>query len=475
MSSPKSSFCFCLFVLLLAAKYAVEARNRNTLSNIYEANLRQGNPPHQHQHQIQFHRRAKNDSEDEDDNDCSVELSRDGMSRADVKRSAVAATLSSLVYKLLKNPLAADDPRYVEVFRGQDRRGIFYESGIDAVYAARIRNEYCVAAFRGTYNRQDDPRKDWESNFDIEPVEFSMEDVSEKEKKSDADADSMCDMHSGYHNSYFNFEYRLSVEDFLQTCSEKCPECDVVLTGHSQGGGIAEVAALYYKKARASPPDNLYVITFGAPQGLGAGCAPLFAREERCRFYRYIMTVEGTFGRGLVYDPVPMVSPRYTLGDFDNDGILDESESSDSYARHGGLAYLGHEIFLNDDHSSALALGPFDGHYNVGSTKYDLTLASHQGVRYMDVLVEQSQGIFLGSEKYYDRDDYDCYLPTDGFPLGARCNKDESDLHCASGVSECERGFWLWSENTCQFIDGVEGAAWDRFCHRRPPQWTMVP
>ena len=64
------------------------------------------------------------------------------------------------------------------------------------------------------------------------------------------------------------------MEDFLQNCIEECPECDVVLTGHSQGGGIAEVAALYYKKARASPPDNLYVITFAA------GCIPLFAKEE---------------------------------------------------------------------------------------------------------------------------------------------------------------------------------------------------
>ena len=108
-------------------------------------------------------------------------------------------------------------------------------------------------------------------------------------------------------------------------------------------------------------PENLYVIIFGAPQALGAGCLSLFEKEERCRMFRYVMTMEGTFGTGIVYDPIPMIYPRI-LGDLDNDGVVNTSFLSDTYARHGGLAFLGYEMFLNADDPSSLTLGPFDGH-----------------------------------------------------------------------------------------------------------------
>ena len=438
-----------------------EPTSNGTEKTTHSTNLRHNN--NNNGSRTQFHRHAAESKEENNINDCSIEMSRDGMPPADVKRSSVAAKLSFLVYDLDDAPAVAN-----ELFDGQDFRGVLYESGIDAVYTARIGNEFCVAAFRGTKMKQDDGMKDIESNSDIDPIEFEMGDTSKKEKKGGIDA-ALCDTHSGFHSSYFDFDYRLSVEDFLETCREECPECDVVLTGHSQGGGIAEIAALQYKKSMNSTPDNLYVITFGAPQALGAGCLPLFANEERCRIFRYAMTAEGPWGRGLIYDPIPMICPR-GLGDFDNDGVIDPTLSSDSYARYGGLAFLGHELFLYAGNPSALTLGPFDGHYIVGTSKYDLSFGSH-GIRlYMSILDGQIQSL-------YTENNDECYLPTNGFSLGSLCNKDESDFHCVEGFSECKRNGWFWgSENTCQAIGGSSSSVNTHpLCQKRPLQWTMVP
>ena len=223
----KSLVWYFLFLPVLVA------RNKVTAELSYTTNLRHGNPPLAQQ----FHRHVKSEGQGSD-NDCSVELSRDGMSPAAVKRSFVAAKLSSLVYDLYNFPDAAGQPAYAGLFLGQIQRGVYYEAGIDAVYTIRIRNEYCVAAFRGTLDMNNFNRLDLESNFDVDPVEFQMtqeEEDSKKDSKKGSDA-AMCDIHSGYYESYWNFEYRLSVEDFLQTCSEECPDCQVILTGHSQGG-----------------------------------------------------------------------------------------------------------------------------------------------------------------------------------------------------------------------------------------------
>jgi len=271
--SLKLSLRNSLLLLLLTATDAVVARRTNEPSNIHEKNTYNTNLRHSNLIEQQFHRRVKNkkkdkdeyedeiedeiedkdedEYEDEDNDDCSIELTRDGMSPADVKRSSVAVKLSYLAYKLDEFPEFDEEPAYAELFYGQEERGVFYESGIDAVYTTRIRNEFCVAVFRGTEHNRDD----WDSNFEIDAVEFEMENASGKDKKASTDA--VCDVRSGYHDSYSNFKYRSGVESFLQTCREECPECDIVLTGHSQGGGIAEVAALYYKRLTASNPKKI--------------------------------------------------------------------------------------------------------------------------------------------------------------------------------------------------------------------------
>ena len=92
---------------------------------------------------------GSNDNEDISSNSsscCSTAiLELGGIPSKDVKRSAVAAILSELILDLHKDD---NDPNLADAYGYKD--GIYYESGVDAVYTARVKNEYCVAVFRGT-------------------------------------------------------------------------------------------------------------------------------------------------------------------------------------------------------------------------------------------------------------------------------------------------------------------------------------
>ena len=96
--------------------------------------------------------------------------------------------------------------------------------------------------------------EDWLSNFDIDPIEFRSEDNN-------------CNIHQGYYDAYYNFGYRPQIESFLDKCINECSttnsnssddRCEVVLSGHSQGGAIAEIAGFYLKdRYRLKPNSNI--------------------------------------------------------------------------------------------------------------------------------------------------------------------------------------------------------------------------
>jgi len=122
--------------------------------------------------------------------------------------------------------------------------GIYLESGTDAVHLARVGDEYCAAAFRGTTVSQP---SDWETNFLYDGIDITAVGMTAGNADDASDLLLGCDTHQGYHDAYANFEYRDTVEDFFESCLADCPDCETLLTGHSQGGGIAAVAALYLK------------------------------------------------------------------------------------------------------------------------------------------------------------------------------------------------------------------------------------
>jgi hypothetical protein len=134
-----------------------------------------------------------------------------------------------------------------------------------------------------------------------------------------------CSTRTGFFEAY-NTPYKEESEAELRKCAAKCESPDecVVLTGHSQGGAIAAVAALYFADL------NPYVITFGQPATIDAPC-PMITSE---RWYRWVNTKDlNALARGIVYDPVPF-APGLGADNFGHMILLGGADSS-------GVAYIG--------------------------------------------------------------------------------------------------------------------------------------
>ena len=345
-----------------------------------------------------------NDNNNNNNNHCSDKIRNDGLSQKEIKRSAIASRLTELLYNLDGGSSDSKDNNKDNNKKGDNGNnrlfsesygfynGTYYESGIDAAYTLRhqtyiddnsdaIDDEYCFVIFRGTTRTS---MKDWFSNADTDPVEYLDQ----------------CDIHQGYYDAY-NFEYRSLIESFVTTCSHECSGCDIVLSGHSQGGSIAEIAGLYLQDQLQpqnhtdhTNDDNdnessssLYVITFGSPQALGKGCMQLLSSvTTHCNWYHYIMTTTGVLGREIVYDPVPMMYSHYF------DKLNDTFVIANTYARYGGLAYIGHEIVLGGSYDTTRTYySGFNTHGIRDYTKIDTTGRAHAYELYTTVLESQYQ------------------------------------------------------------------------------------
>jgi pimeloyl-ACP methyl ester carboxylesterase len=217
-----------------------------------------------------------------------------------MKLSKIAAELSVLSY--------AEDPPNESAY---DSFGFFDDEPDQALVAQKM--GYCFAAFRGTTLTADD----WRQNFKL-----GNEEVCKGSKKGD---EQCCSTRTGYFQAY-NTAYKNDMEDAIRACAKDClnPDECVVLTGHSQGGAVAAVAALFLSDL------NPYVITFGQPATVDQPC-PLITSE---RYYRYVNSKDSVAGRihGVSYDPVPF-TPGLGADSFGHLILL----SSDTT----GVAYIG--------------------------------------------------------------------------------------------------------------------------------------
>lgn len=432
----------------------------------------------------------------------------------DVSRAVMAIRLAETVNDGYKKEKDDDDNRDdIENLS----TGIYLESGIDAVYLAQIGDDYCAAAFRGTTNYQPG---DWITNLYLGPVEIGTVTMTTTTEDEEDDLFMGCDVHRGYHEAYADFEYRERVEDFLQRCQSECPECETILTGHSQGGGIAQIAALYLKRyekinttssssssinynnntsveAMVSSEGNdeidddyeintndrngnsPYVVTFAAPPSMGAGCLDVFSEDERRRWFRYIMATEGVMGNKLVYDPIPLLYAQLldpTPDDDDDDGLFDVFDGFDfdagttsldqTYARNGGLAFVGHEVLLSTEDPSAVLLSDFDGHRYVHLENIDLSGRAHYDDLYSKVLRAQDEIYKTNVEDGIDSACHDggsdksfvecpnMRIPSGGFAVGSLCNElEQSSSTCVEGTTCKAESTWLFWESarhTCQ-------------------------
>lgn len=402
---------------------------------------------------------------------CSTEIKDRGMTYTDVKRSAIAARLSSLVYEFGEDPYVDTTSDKVP-YGFMNNQGTYYESenSVDAVYTVQINNDYCAVAFRGTTLRNwdwdiGDWLQDLHSNILLCPIEYNSNNNENRTTDDGSNSGNgngnwnFCDIHRGYYEAFVHIN---GVETFLDSCHNNCPECDILLTGHSQGGSIAEVAGLYLKDRFSADNAIPYVITTGAPEALGAGCFDLFTEEERCHWFHYILTIEGPFGKGIVYDPFAMLYSQHLDGDID----VDEEEQT--YARYGGLAFVGHEIFISSNDPTSMLYGGFDDHRPVGMGAYGNILTSHNDNVYADVLERQLDILFDHS---YGNNDGECFIPTSGFSTGSICNLDDEYSTCANGLECKSNGWWMFGPpDSCQLINNNDDASSsngidNRFCH----------
>lgn len=248
---------------------------------------------------------------------------------------------------------------------------------------------YCIAAFRGTDNEL------WKSN-----TVAAIQDWSQNLAGQEVTLTGTCTASQGIYSAY-NHQYQLSIDQDLTNCMQECEasgstECNVVLTGHSQGGAVANVAGVLLSNL------NPYVITFGQPPTLGEGCLQMI---NTARWYRFIQAIPD--GTGLKYDGVPsllqwlqVLTPGMNI--------------------YGTL--LGNELVISsDDAASVRYVGD-----NVHDDQLPYSIDAHHISMYLDTL-KALVATVPGP-----------YVPTSGFSSGSACT---INVECASG--DCVRANWF--------------------------------
>jgi len=263
------------------------------------------------------------------------------------RMAKVSAQLSKDVYKGVVNGQR-------DITEGQIR---FYLDDVDAVVTAKYRNKFCMVAFRGTTKSVDD----WMQNLD-----------TRKQKVLRNKRNTKCLSTRGWVKAY-RFTYENNVLADVIQCKKDCPACEIVLTGHSQGGALATIAAVVYG-AHDYHLDP-YVFTFGAPGALSAKCKKYI---HSSKWFRFILSIPGPF-RSLSYDPTP----------FELFGEL-----------HG------HEFYISSEDSTGIAYTGIDKHVD----NHPYNIDAHSMNKYQDTLNSFGPTIHLrGFSKHSQcTEDWEC-------------------------------------------------------------------
>jgi pimeloyl-ACP methyl ester carboxylesterase len=235
-----------------------------------------------------------------------------------------AVHLSEIVYSFLHE----EDPANWTANCGFEMDSVrLWTDEPDEAIVARAGN-YCYGVFRGSKATVED----WRQNLQLGTERVCGND-------DDGDGDTCCNVPRGF-NAAYNAPFRNEFEQALRECASQCDEtCPiVVVTGHSQGGAIATVAAIVLEDL------NPMLITFGGPPSVEKPCKAI----DNARTYRYVNSqkwerVSRGFQQKLrhwsadvVYDPVPYAP---TLkGHIGHQIMLGEDVT--------GVAYLGLDVEL---------------------------------------------------------------------------------------------------------------------------------
>lgn len=271
---------------------------------------------------------------------------------------------------LVKTKTAAD--LSLEAYEGNEGDFTIFVDEPDRVLLSK-QGDVCYVAYRGTVFWR---IVDWMQNFSFG-------------NRSVCNGDTCCTVVTGMYDGY-NRSYRDTLEASIRECVASCEteNCELVLTGHSQGGSIASVAALYLADL------NPLLITFGQPPTIDKPCELI--NEDR--YLRFENSREGWWGR--TYEPVPYLP--YDANHMGHQILL---------AEYGRAAYLG---------KGHVTFGPWDV-ANLFST-HRLSTGNGYFPRLASLMDKakssNNEVFFLG-----------------GFDDGARCTK---DIEC---MGSCRRRY----------------------------------
>mmetsp|Transcript_23485 Transcript_23485/g.42421 ORF Transcript_23485/g.42421 Transcript_23485/m.42421 type:complete len:404 (+) Transcript_23485:89-1300(+) len=276
-----------------------------------------------------------------------------------------------------------------------------YHNSLDRMYTEEWGDNICMVTWMGT-NTTDG---DWDQNLNTaaKPI-----------------GDGDCVVQEGLYQAYSGSgngdsrEFLPDLEAFVTSCSDKGKQ--LVLTGHSQGGGSAGIASLLLAEY------NPITILFGNAQWIQDGledCAP-----DPNTIWRFINSENAD--RGIVYDPVPNLAGVPILG------LIAEGFSAGGYIVLPPGGDQGDVVPMT---SSVTVYGPENPEMDIGIQNIDVadgsgfrTGSAHQSPNYKRKIHDLLDQIPDGG-----------VLDTSGFIDGSMCHA--SDLCHSASACEAESYF----------------------------------
>ena len=234
----------------------------------------------------------------------------------------------SAATELLDENMMALSIRAMELFtvvHSQDNSSLegsnLYVDGPNAALSFTEDN-YCFAVFDGTTPTVED----WWQNLD--PYESSICSFTSKD---------CCTTRQGFRRAVTNSNFTELLAQDVINCTTTCPECEVVISGQSQGGALANVFAIAYMQ-NLDPT----IIAFGPPGSIQGECSPLNLEKV------YVFVNTGIDKDGfLFYDPVPSLNWQteqrghwFVMGeDKENVVFYEDNEAPDLFATLANLPF----------------------------------------------------------------------------------------------------------------------------------------
>eukprot|EP00594_Rhizosolenia_setigera_P000266 CAMPEP_0178945612 /NCGR_PEP_ID=MMETSP0789-20121207/3829_1 /TAXON_ID=3005 /ORGANISM="Rhizosolenia setigera, Strain CCMP 1694" /LENGTH=434 /DNA_ID=CAMNT_0020625517 /DNA_START=298 /DNA_END=1599 /DNA_ORIENTATION=- len=322
-----------------------------------------------------------------------------------------SCNLSMLAYNYYKTTDESGNPKDFTRSRSDYDKYEQFLEGYDEVIFASLDGR-CFVSFRGTDSSNSEDL--------ISNVGLTYDQISPL-----YDSSSECTVSSaprflggGYSQVFWNAlliknEKGLTIEDELNNCiMENCPtreeddEC-VILTGHSQGGSVANIAAIYFSHL------NPVTVTFGQVNSVRAGCDSISPE----RYYRIVNTVSMASAQRPIqnyeYEAIGGIANLYDFAPFFS------SQRADEY---------GHLFITAGGDTGMLYLG-----LNGKITDYGFSGVS---------VLAHDQDLYNMRMKYlldsFDQVEVPLYIETKGFQNGTPCthNIECYNKSCVNGVCE---------------------------------------